>query len=149
MKANKKGFRSAKLAILGLLIATGNASASNTNMNGPNEPANGEELGKAVSFTRGETLAIVNGVTIKGTDLAPFGLGKPGKEVSMPEKLYEYRLHWAIERELIIQEAKSEGIKLTGMHYRQLNRLRQSMRYDDAVVDPIGDQQATIKLEVQ
>lgn len=102
-----------------------------------------------IRFTGEQIVATVNGVTIDGKDLSPFSPDRLDAERSMSPEMYEDRLAKAITRELTMQAARSEGVELTEANLEQIERLRASRQHDDAVVDPIGDQDAIIEFEAK
>lgn len=139
-----KAIQKMLIVIAVLLFLGGNYGTANPTSNGNSEMGSEQGLGKEKRFSGQKVIARVNGIEIKGNHLVPLG-----KEAKLPENAYEFRLHRAIESELAFQDAQSANIELTEIHRQRLEKLRESREYDDAVVDPIGNQEATIDLEIR
>ena len=90
-------------------------------------------------------LAVVNGVTIVGKDLAPF---PNTAEQSMSEEMLTFLLNRAIDRELVFQAARQEQVELDEAGQRELDRVRASLfKKDPAVIKPAEPDPATVEFE--
>jgi len=90
-------------------------------------------------------LAVVNGVTIVGKDLAPF---PNTAEQSMSEDMLTFLLNRAIDRELVFQAARQEKVELDEAGQRELDRVRASLfKKDPAVISPAQPDPATVEFE--
>lgn len=78
---------------------------------------------KAVPVAGERVLARVNGTAITGRDLVAFGQATPGSQ-SMSREMYDALLERAIDRELVVQEARKQGIKLDDTRAHQLEQVR-------------------------
>ena len=90
-------------------------------------------------------LATVNGVTIVGKDILPF---PDSTEQSMTPEMFEFLLQRAIERELVFQAARREGIELDDAGRRELARLRASLfKQDPSVIKPAQPDPAAVEFQ--
>lgn len=88
-------------------------------------------------------LAVVNGVTIVGKDLAPFS---NTAEQSMGEEMLTFLLNRAIDRELVFQAARQEKVELDEAGQRELDRVRASLfKKDPSVIKPAQPDPATVE----
>lgn len=78
---------------------------------------------KAVPVAGERVLARVNGMPITGRDLVAFGHATPASQ-SMSREMYDALLERAIDRELVVQEARKQGIKLDDVRAHQLEQVR-------------------------
>lgn len=84
------------------------------------EPVPVDETPEPVQVTAAAELATVNGVKIRGEDLALFGEAFRDKAQPMAPEMFDRLLNDAIDRELIRQAARNQGAELTGDQVRQL-----------------------------
>lgn len=78
----------------------------------------------------GAVVSHVNGHAVRGSDLAPFK--DPSQEITMSRERYAFLLDRALEREVVLQAARSAGITLTN---DQKQQVADSLHGAD---DPIG-----------
>ncbi len=92
-------------------------------------PSASTEQAQVVAKIRADqVLATVNNKPIAGRDLMPFGAGA---EQAMTPERYRYLLNLAIERELIFQAAKADGVELTREQKNQIAEFRSSQQPHD------------------
>lgn len=71
-------------------------------------------------------LATVNGVAVQGSDLLVFGSAAEPEQALAPE-IYDALLQRAIERELIVQAARSGGVDVLPDQENQLDQVRKTV----------------------
>jgi hypothetical protein len=92
-----------------------------------------------------QTVATVNGIAITGRDLLPFG---STAQQSVTPEMFEFLLNRAIERELILQEAEAQDVKLSPLQQSELARLRASLAAPDPnVIQDMQGREAKADLE--
>lgn len=64
-----------------------------------------------ITLHAGDVVAQVNGVPVRASDLAP--IGDPSRALTMSRERYDFLRDRAIERELVLQAARAEGVTLT------------------------------------
>jgi hypothetical protein len=92
-----------------------------------------EDPGSAVILTPTDTLARVNGVAIRATDILAF-TGKTQMEMS--HESLEDLVRRAIERELISQAAKAQGVELSTAQHAELDAARRHTVEKREIKDP-------------
>ena len=85
----------------------------------------GMSTNRVVRLKAGMVLAKVNGKNITLADLFPIQPGDTNAEQILSPEAYQYLLNRAINRELIFQTAKAQGVELSLGQQLQLDRFRQ------------------------
>jgi hypothetical protein len=83
----------------------------------------GAARAQAVPVAADRVVARVNGAAITGRDLVAFGNATPGSQ-SMSSEMYDALLERAIDRELVVQQARKQGITLDDVRKHQLDQVR-------------------------
>lgn len=97
-----------------------------------------------------QVVATVNGVGIFGKDLVPFSVGEGPTRKALSPELFDYLLQRAINRELVVQAARAEGVELADAQQQQLEQLRARLeKKDPAVVVPARVDPAKVDFEVR
>jgi hypothetical protein len=86
--------------------------------------AGGTTSNKVFRIRRDQVLATVNGTTLTLRDLIPLGGTNAAGEEQVDQATYDYFLGRAIDRELILQTARAQGVGLTESQDQQLAKLR-------------------------
>jgi hypothetical protein len=82
----------------------------------------------------GQVVATVNGVPLTGRDLLAFSAGGP-PERSLTSEMFAFLRQRAIERELVLQEARVQRVELGPPQIEQLAKVRPAAR-ERGVSDP-------------
>ena len=119
---------SANIGLVTVPIASPSAAAVESETRpSPSEPANvlgpvrGEHM---VRISPTQTLATVNGVAITLKDLVALPSEGESRERVMSAEMYDFLLRRAVDREIVFQTARREGIELSATQKQQLEVAR-------------------------
>jgi hypothetical protein len=99
----------------------------------PESPVVEPAVGPPVVIRTDRPLATVNGVVITLRDLIPLSETNAPTQYTFTTAGYHYLLERAIERELVTQQARAQGITLTPHHHDQLAHVEQAYYGRDGV----------------
>jgi len=100
------------------------------------EPDSGGEVEQVVHVYPEQVLATINGTAITLKDLAGVAGMKREKDQVLSRHMYDFLLSRAIDRELVFQEARAQGLQLTPEQKEQLAAMRaQEVQAGSGVID--------------
>ncbi|MDX1953415.1 MAG: hypothetical protein SFY81_14650 [Verrucomicrobiota bacterium] len=113
----------------------------------PAGPPQGEESEAVIRVLPGQVLATINGKPLIAEDVWP--LGKTN-QLELSSEVYHFFLERAINRELIFQTAKQQGIELSEAHKQRLAQIRmQKEEREPGVIEKLNRSDAASELELR
>jgi hypothetical protein len=99
---------------------------------------NAGTAGEVVRLNASQVLGRVNGVAITLKDLIPLDAVKAAGDQLLPRERFEFLLDRAVDREVTVQAARSQGVSLSGEQLQRLaeHKARSSTR-EDGVFDTL------------